>query len=232
VARLPRLSIPDQLHHVLWRGNGQLLVFVDDEDRQQFKKLLIEQTRLHRISLHAWALMPDHVHLLLTPTHDATSLSVMLQALGRLYTPYYNRRHAHRGSIWEGRFRSTVLEASTWMLPAMIWLDTHPYRSKLTTVMGAHSYTSAAHYLGLQHDRALTIPPQYWALGNTPFAREAAYRTILEQGLDSACVQTLAQAALKGWALGSVAFVAELQKNVARRLQPTRPGRPSLASGV
>jgi putative transposase len=114
------------------------------------------------------------------------------------------------------------------MLPALIWLDTHPYRSGWSVEPGAHSYTSAAHYLGLHHERALTTPPQYWALGNTPFAREAAYRTILEQGLDDASRQALTQAALKGWVLGSPQFVAELQKNAARRLTQTQPGRPSL----
>jgi putative transposase len=227
VARLPRLSIAGQLHHVLWRSNGALAVFVDEEDRQTFLRLLIQQTRLHGLCLHAWALMPDHLHLLVTP-QQANDLSVALQAVGRVYVPYYNRRHGHRGTLWEGRFRSTILEASRWMLPALIWLDTHPYRSGWSVEPGAHSYTSAAHYLGLHHERALTTPPQYWALGNTPFAREAAYRTILEQGLDDASRQALTQAALKGWVLGSPQFVAELQKNAARRLTQTQPGRPSL----
>jgi putative transposase len=231
VARLPRLSIAGQLHHVLWRGNGQLAVFVDDEDRQMFKRLLIQHANAHALALHAWALMPDHVHLLLTPQH-ANGLSLALQAVGRVYVPYYNRRHGHRGTVWEGRFRSTVLEAAHWMLPAMIWLDTHPYRSGLSAIPDAHPYTSAAHYLGLVSERALTTPPQYWAIGNTPFAREAAYRTILERGLDDTAVHALTQATLKGWALGSPAFVAELQKNTARRLSQTEAGRPSLATST
>lgn len=227
MARLPRLSIAGQLHHVLWRGNGSLTVFVDEEDRQTFLHLLTQQTHLQGLALHAWALMPTHLHLLLTPEH-AKGLSTALQAVGRVYVPYYNRRHGHRGTLWEGRFRSTVLEAARWMLPAMIWLDTHPYRSGWSTEPGAHLYTSAAHYLGLRHERALSTPPQYWALGNTPFAREAAYRTILEQGLDESSIHTLTQAALKAWVLGSPQFVAELQKNAARRLTQTQPGRPSL----
>jgi putative transposase len=200
-------------------------VFVDEEDRSRFIALLIEQAQRHRVALHAWALMSDHLHLLLTPQEGA-ALSPMIQGVGRVYVPAFNRRHGHRGSLWEGRFRSTVLQADVWCLPAMVWMDSHPHRSGLATGLSAHPWTSAGHYLGLHPQRGLTTPPQYWALGNTPFAREAAYRTLLEQGCDEAMVQALTQASLKAWALGSVAFVAELQKNMSRRLRPNQPGRP------
>lgn len=225
MARLPRLSIPGQLHHVLWRSNGATTVFVDEDDRQVFKTLMGQHLATAHMAVHAWALMPDHVHVLLTP-QAPDALSVGLQAVGRVYVPYYNRRHGHRGTVWEGRFRSTVLESARWVLPAMIWLDSHPHRSGLSVGPEVHPYTSAAHYLGLRHERCLTAPAPYWALGNTPFAREAAYRRLLEQGLEEDLIQQLTQAALKGWALGSPQFVSELQKTVARRLQQAHAGRP------
>jgi putative transposase len=115
---------------------------------------------------------------------------------------------------------------------ALVWMDTHPQRSGLVDQPGAHPWTTAAHYLGLRPERGVTVPPQYWALANTPFAREAAYRTLLEHGSAPAHAQALAHACLRGWALGSAGFVAGLQGQTPRRLQAVRPGRPKATPAV
>jgi putative transposase len=250
MARQPRLCVPGQLHHLLLRGHGRQPVCVDDADRQALQQVLLALAPEFGVAVHAWALMADHVHLLVTPRKggDCTdgaplpappagvlpppppgpgNLSGWVQALGRRYVPTFNRRHGHRGSLWEGRFRSTVLEADVWALPAMVWLDTHPWRSGwVAEPTQPHPCTTAGHYLGVQPLQGLAVLPQFWALGNTPFAREAAYRTLLEQGLSAASRAALADAALRGWALGSAAFVAGLQNRTPRRLLRGRPGRP------
>jgi putative transposase len=150
-----------------------------------------------------------------------------VSAVGRSHTQAFNRRHQRRGTLWEGRYRSAVLQSDRWLLPAMVWLDTHPSRSDHGGEPGQpHPWVSAAHYLGAATHRVLTVPTAYWALGNTPFAREAAYRTLLEQG----CTQTeslaLRQATLSGWVLGDAAFVAALQTGSERRLAAAKRGRP------
>jgi putative transposase len=225
MARQPRLSLTDQLHHVLLRGNNRQPVFVDEEDRALFLDLLVTHAAEQGVEVHAWALMPDHIHLLLTPRRDG-ALSLLMQALGRRYVQAFNRRHGRRGTLWEGRYRSTVLAPEPWLLPAMVWLDSHPVRSGLTEQVGPHPWTSAAHYLGQRTARGLTVPPQFWALGNTPFAREATYRTLLEQGTAPAHTLALTDAALKGWVLGPPDFVAALQMQSERRLEKAKPGRP------
>lgn len=231
MARQPRLSLTNELHHVLLRGNNRQPVFVDEADRQLFTHLLAELGAVQGVALHAWALMPDHIHLLLTPLREG-ALSGFMQALGRRYVQAFNRRHSRSGTLWEGRYRSTVLEPEPWLLRAMVWLDSHPWRSGQAGPPGAHPWTTAAHYLGLGLQPGLTAPPQFWALGNTPFAREAAYRTLLEHGCDPACTTALADAAVQGWALGSPPFVAALQAQSPRRLEKGSPGRPALAVGV
>ena len=239
MARQPRLSLTGQLHHVLLRGNGREVVFADAQDRQAFTALLVQHAQAQGVAVHAWALMPDHIHLLVTPLRDG-ALSLCMQAVGRSYVQAFNRRHGRRGTLWEGRYRSTVLEADTWLLPAMVWLDTHPHRTPGAVpqgggagdddgqgpAVGAHPWVTAGHYLGLSHIKGVAVPPQFWALGNTPFAREAGYRTLLERGCGAATQAALTQAALKGWVLGSDAFVAGLQQGTARRLQKSKPGRP------
>lgn len=242
MARQARLSLTGQVHHVLWRGNGREQVFIDALDRELFTALLVQHAQAQGVAVHAWALMPDHVHLLLTPQRDG-ALSLCLQAVGRAYVQAFNRRHVRRGTLWEGRFRSTVLEPETWLLRAMVWLDTHPQRladgmgrwagaalqgdaGVADAAQGNHPWVTAGHYLGHSVIKGLTPPPQYWALGNTPFAREAAYRTLLAHGCGASHQAVLAEAALKGWVLGSSAFVAGLQQDTERRLQKKRPGRP------
>jgi putative transposase len=226
MARQPRLSLPGQLHHVLLRGNNGQAVFADDADRALFVALLTQHASAQGVALHAWALMPDHIHLLLTPQRDG-ALSQCMQATGRAYVLAFNRCHGRRGTLWEGRYRSTVLEVEPWLLRAMVWLDTHPQRAGLSDHPGgAHPWTTAGHYLGLRHERSLTVPAPYWALANTPFAREAAYRTLLEHGSQPAHALALTHAGLKGWALGSVPFVAGLQAQTPRRLHMATPGRP------
>ncbi len=229
MARQPRLSLTDQLHHVLWRGHHHQPVWVDEVDRELLAQLLTDLAADHGVSLHAWVLMPDHIHLLLTPLREG-ALSAFMQAVGRRYVQAFNRRHGRRGTLWEGRYRSTVLEPEPWLLRAMVWMDSHPWRTGLAPQTGAHPWTTAAHYLGLRTLTGLTVPPQFWALGNTPFAREAAYRTLLEQGCDAASTRALADAALHGWVLGSAPFVAQLQAESPRRLEKAKPGRPPRAA--
>lgn len=240
MARQPRLCLTNQLHHVLLRGNNGQFVLVDEVDRALFASLLTLHAQTQGVALHAWALMPDHIHLLLTPQREG-ALSLCMQAVGRAYVQAFNRRHGRRGTLWEGRYRSTVLEPDPWLLRAMVWLDTHPARSLLAQGQGleqtpgagggAHPWVTAGHYLGVTPNKGLTVPPQFWALGNTPFAREAAYRTLLEQGCDAASTQALTEAARKGWALGSDDFVAQLQEATPRRLEKAKPGRPARAAG-
>jgi putative transposase len=200
-------------------------VFADEADRTLWVDLLTRHAAEQGVAVHAWTLMPDHIHLLLTPLRDG-ALSLCMQAVGRGYVQAFNRRHDRTGTLWEGRYRSTVLQPEPWLLRAMVWMDTHPVRSRLADQAGAHPWTTAAHYLGLRTERGLTVQPQYWALGNTPFAREAAYRTLLERGSAPVHTQALAAAALKGWALGTDEFVHVLQGQTPRRLQAGKAGRP------
>lgn len=230
MSRQPRLSLDGHLHHVMLRGLNRQRVFVDDADRVTLLDVLARQAREHGVDLHAWVLMPDHVHLLLTPVREQ-ALPRFMQAVGRQYVQAFNRRHQRNGTLWDGRYRSTVLQPDPWLLRCMVWMDTHPARAGLTDAdgpaLGAYPWSTAGHYLGVRSERTVVVPAQVWGLGNTPFAREAAYRRLLEQGAAAAWQAELTDAALKGWVLGAPAFVAELQTQTPRRLQKGRPGRPS-----
>ena len=216
MARLPRLVVAGQAHFVVQRGHGGAPVFADDSDRAAYLAALREAAATERVQVHAHALLPDEVQLLVTPAEPA-ALSRLMQALGRRYVAAYNRRHGRRGTLWDGRFRCGVVEPGPMRLQALCLIDGAAAESGLT---------SAAHRLGGPRDALLVDPPEYWQLGNTPFEREAAYRGLLQAGVPPAAAQALRSAAIGGWAAGSPGFKASLADALSRPAQPRPRGRP------
>lgn len=226
MARLPRLSIPGCLHHLLQRGNNRQTIFTGPSDQSRFLNLLAEHAAQYRVAVHAFVLMDNHFHLLATPSDDV-GLPKMMQAVGRRYVRAFNQDHGRSGTLWEGRYRSAVLDPASYLLPAMVYLDLNPVRTGRVAEAREYPGSSHAHYAGLHPIPWLTPHPLFWQLGNTPFAREAAYVERVAAGLSGAMVADLSASVLGGWALGSSAFVAQLQARTDRRLAPARPGRPA-----
>lgn len=227
MARLPRLTLPGHLHHVIQRGNNRQSIFVDREDFETMLSLLADNAQKYSVAVHAYVLMDNHFHLLATPA-TAEGLPQMMQAVGRRYVQYFNRRHARTGTLWEGRYRSTVLQPERYLLPCMVYLDTNPVRTGEVAQASDYAWSSHARWTGLRHDRLLTPHALYWALGNTPFAREAAYAALVQTGIGSQEQAALTSSTLSGWALGEPNFVEELQKNTPRRVTRVQAGRPAL----
>lgn len=224
MARLPRLALAGHAHLVLLTAAHGKSLFTDDTDRHAFVAALAAALAEHRCTLHAYVLLPERVLMLATPATD-DGLSRLVQAVGRRYVAAFNRRHAHRGSLWEGRYRATIVEPGARMLDAMLHIDTLAGVSP-----GLPAWSSAAHHLGQRRDPLLTDSPAYWQLGNTPFDREQAYQRQLADGLPAGRAAALAEATTKGWPLGSDAFIASLAALTSRPLAPRRRGRPAKAA--
>lgn len=225
MARLPRLAVTGLPHHVILRGNDRQRVFVDDEDRGFFLVQLAELAAREQVQVHAHVLMDNHLHLLLTPQQDG-ALSRLMQALGRVYVRHFNQRHGRSGTLWEGRYRSTVIDSERYLLTCMVYIDLNPVRVGMVPAAELYRWSSHGHYIGLRHDKWLTPHPLVWSLGNTPFAREAAYAELVRQGLDLTQQRELSESALQGWPLGGPAFLARLRQRTGRRLEKGSPGRP------
>jgi len=229
MARLPRLTLPGYPHHVIQRGNNRQAIFVDPQDYETMQALLVDSAQKFRVAVHAYALMGNHFHLLVTPA-DSEALPRMMQAVGRSYVRYFNQRHGRSGTLWEGRYRSTLIQSERYLLACMVYIDLNPVRAGLVARPTEWPWSSHAHYLGLRNDRLVTPHALYWALGNTPFAREAAYGELLQAGVSADRQSQLTDATLRGWALGEPTFIDDLQKKLERRVSRARPGRP--ASGA
>ncbi|MCX2861378.1 transposase [Paucibacter sp. PLA-PC-4] len=225
MARLPRLVLPGLPHHIIQRGNNRQAIFIDDKDREYFLATLRESALTHQVAIHAYVLMDNHVHLLVTP-QQVDGLSRMMQSLGRRYVGWFNHRHGRSGTLWEGRFRAALIEGERYLLTCARYIELNPLRAGTWGDAGAYLWSSCAHHLGRRRDPLVTEHPMYWALGNTPFEREAAYRELLEQGLSDEEVGAVTASALKGWPLGSAGFLQGLAAQIDRPMAPRSRGRP------
>ena len=213
---------------MIQRGNNRQPIFAGNTDYQRFLGVLEEGAKRFEVALHAYVLMSNHFHLLATPqTEDG--LPKMMQAVGRSYVRYFNDAQGRSGTLWEGRYNSNVIQADRYLLACMAYIDLNPVRAGLVSAPSDYLWSSHLHYLGARMDRLITPHSLYWELGNTPFAREAAYADLVQAGVNPVQQAALTDATLRGWALGESDFVADLQKQTTRRVAKTSAGRPFLS---
>jgi putative transposase len=234
MARLPRLILPDQPHHVILRGNNRQAIFYSDLDREHLLATLKEVATQYGVAVHAYVLMDNHLHLLAMPP-SAEALSRMMQSLGRRYVGWFNARHARSGTLWEGRFRAGLIEGERHLLACMRYIELNPVRAGLCTEASQWPWSSAAHHLGFARSPVVTEHPMYWSLGNTPFEREHAYREFLLQGVPASEQLQYTEAALRGRPVGSEGFLTPLaveHANVVLRRPRGRPRKPAPETSV
>ena len=225
MARLPRLTLAGYPHHIILRGNNRQAIFMDSADFQRTLALLQVNAQEQQVQIHAYVLMSNHLHLLLTPLQN-DSLPKMMQAVGRSYVLYFNKRHGRSGTLWEGRYRSALIQTERYFLACMAYIDLNPVRAGMVAQAADYLWSSHGHYIGRQNEAWLSPHPLYWDMGNTPFAREAAYAAMVQAGVNQEQQQALTSSALSGWALGEKSFVQGLQKQTTRRVNRAKAGRP------
>lgn len=225
MARLARLTLPGYPHHVIQRGNNRQPIFASAADHQMMLDLLDENARKFGVAIHAYVLMDNHFHLLATP-QAADSLPQMMQAVGRRYVRYFNDSQKRSGTLWEGRYKSTLIQTERYLLACMVYIDLNPVRVGMVAQARDYPWSSHGHFVGLRIDKLISTHPLVWALGNTPFAREAAYAQLVQAGISAGQQQALTDSALRGWALGEPDFVKNLQKITTRRVSKSTAGRP------
>ena len=225
MARLPRLTLPGYPHHIIQRGNNRQAIFATTAHYQTLLDLLQENAKKFDVDVHAYVLMSNHFHLLATP-HTLQGLPQMLQAVGRRYVRFFNDSQHRSGTLWEGRYKSTLIQTERYLLACMAYIDLNPVRAGLVMQARDYPWSSHGHYTGLRTDKLITAHPLIWELGNTPFAREAAYAELVQSGINPVQQNALTDATLRGWALGEPDFVADLQKRTQRRVSQISAGRP------
>jgi len=229
MSRLPRYFIPDTPFHVILRGNNREPIFANDEDCQFFRDVLLDAVKRHGVSVHAYVFMTNHIHLLASPSR-ADSLPKALQSLGRRYVQYFNYRYQRTGTLWEGRYRATVVDAEPYLVECMRYIELNPVRAGMVKHPADFIWSSYhANAQGAQ-DALVTHHELYLRAGRASDERQAVYQDFFKTHTAPETLSRIRDCTNKGWALGDEGFGSKIEALANRRVAPLPKGRPKKLS--
>jgi putative transposase len=221
--RRARLSVAGIPHHVLQRGNNGQDCFLAEQDYEFYLQYLKTASLRYACAIHAYVLMPNHVHLLVSPgTQDAISL--LMRQLGSRYVQYVNRAHGRTGTLWEGRFRSSLLDSERYLLPSHHYIESNPVRAGIAVAPGEYAWSSYRHHAYGLEDAAIADHRIYLALGATGIERQRAYREGFRSPAEAE--GEIRKSVRGGLVLGEDSFKDEIERVLARPVRPGKIGRP------
>jgi putative transposase len=224
MARQARTVIPGQVMHVMVRGNNRETLFFNADDRRTYLEWLREAAKQFATAVHAFALMPNHVHLLMTPQNE-DSLAKTMQSLGRRYAQYFNQQHQRSGTIWEGRYRSSLIDPE-YFLRCMRYIELNPVRAGFESSPQDSAWTSFASHIGRNTESWLLDHQQFWKLGNTPFERQMAWAQFVKEGAPHWEDRQITDALLRSKPWVSEDYAKRLFKDNPQIVQIRYRGRP------
>ena len=224
--RRARLAIAGIPWHIIQRGNNRSACFYADEDYRRYLDTLGEMAQKYDCAIHAYVLMTNHVHLLLTPKKK-DSASLLMKHLGQRYVQYVNRVYRRSGTLWEGRFRSCLTQSEDYVLSCYRYIELNPVRAAMVTHPREYRWSSyLANAEGVADD-LLGPQTEYLRLGRDAETRRAAYRDLFRAHIDEARIGEIRQATNGNYALGNTRFKEEIEQALKRRAAPGKRGRPS-----
>jgi len=182
MARKPRIYVSGMPYHVVNRGHNKMPCFDYECDKKAFFKMLAERLQKFEVQLHAYVLMTNHYHLLVTPTNGA-EFPHFMQCLGRSYVGYYNHVYERTGTIWDSRYHASLIETDHYLLACYRYIEMNPVRAGIVQNPAEYGWTSYhCNARGLSSN--ILVPhPSYLALGDNHFSRLKAYRELFERPL-------------------------------------------------
>ena len=228
--RQARIEVPGIPVHVTQRGVNRCAIFLDDDDRHHYRRLVREACTKHDVLVHAYVLMDNHVHLLLH-AEQAGGVSRAMRMVGQAYVQAFNQRHKRVGTLWQGRYKSSLVDSDDYALRVIRYIELNPVRAAMVDAPEAHRWSSVHMHLGLRPDALMTLHPLYLSLADTAAARAYAYRAWLMSGTDDEELARIRAHMAQEKALGNPRFQAMLEKTLNRPVDLKPRGRPALSKG-
>jgi putative transposase len=225
--RLPRIQLDGIPLHIVQRGHNREPCFFSEEDYASYLHWLGEALGEAECALHAYVLMTNHVHLLLTPK-KAAAVPKLIMSLGRRHVQYINRTHDRSGTLWDSRYKSSVVQAQTYLLTCQRYIELNPVRAAMVDDPAHYRWTSYRHNALGAPDSRITPHPLYVSLGQTDKARQIAYRALFRAPLDGTAIDDIRLALNQNQPLGSSRFYARIEKMTGIRREARPRGRPRL----
>jgi len=223
--RKPRFFLPDVPVHVVQRGNNRDAVFFAEEDYQAYLNWLEEGARRYDCAIHAYVLMTNHTHILVTPG-ARDSVSRLLQYVGRHYVPYVNNKNGRSGTLWEGRFKASLIDAEAYLLACYRYIELNPVRAKMVAAPGEYPWSSyRSNALGVNNS-LLTGHPLYLALDANVQTRQSKYRALFGTHLEKNLLSEVRNCLNTGTPLGNERFHRQIEAVLQVKVGQSRRGRP------
>lgn len=219
MARLPRTVLPGQPLHVIQRGNNRSVIFFADDDYKRYWHDLKAASEKWGCAIHAYVFMTNHVHLLLTPEAES-SVSNMMQSLGRRYVRYVNDMYRRSGTLWEGRYKSSMIDSESYLLVCSRYIELNPVRAQMVKDPGDYPWSSYSANSGSKVDNLVQPHACYQALGQTHEHRATRYRDLFNGYFDEIKLGNIREAVNKGWVLGNEQFRGQIEETLRRRIKP------------
>jgi len=223
MARMPRLYIEGCAQHIVQRGNNRSVCFFDTADYAFYCQKLKDAAERNNVQVHAFVLMTNHVHLLATPS-DSTGVARMMQALGRNYVRYINLTYKRTGTLWEGRYKSSLVASDDYFLAVSRYIELNPVRAKMVAHPGDYPWSSFRHNgMGLNVELISEHGP-YKQLGSTPSARLIAYRNLFAQEFSAGFLDEIRFHTNKEWVIGHEKFIKKIEEALAQKINQKQWG--------
>ncbi len=223
MARLPRFVISGQPQHIIQRGNNRDIIFVSDDDYRFYLESLKDACKQYKCDVHAYVLMTNHVHLLMTPRME-NSISKVMQSLGRRYVQYFNYTYDRTGTLWEGRYKAALIDSGQYLLTCSRYIELNPVRAQMVSHPSKYPWSSYQ-YNALGKEDALVTPHLlYKRLGRSTDERKKAYRQLFRTRIAAMTLEEIRLATNKSWVMGGDRFKAKIEKLTARQTAPKARG--------
>lgn len=225
MARMPRFNLPGHPQHVVQRGNNKSPCFISEDDFRFYLECLVEASARYDCAVHAYCLMTNHVHLLVTPGQN-DSLSRMMQHIGRRYVQCFNYAYERSGTLWEGRYKASLVQEGAYLLNCYRYIELNPVRARMVREPAKYAWSSYHHNALAKPNETITPHANYLSLGRTLSQRLLAYRQLLNQYLENQVIHDIREALNQEVVLGNDKFKDELETALSRRTRTVNIGRP------
>lgn len=223
--RTGRVVLPAYPHHVVQRGHNQNVCFADSRDYERYLATLAEFKVKLRVKVYAWCLMTNHVHLLLEPS-NATGLGLLMKRLSGRQTRYHNRLEGRSGTLWEGRYKSSLVQSEDYLLACCRYIELNPVRACIVAAAQDYPWSSCRARLGYARSSILDLDPCYLELAAEESARRARYAKFLQSAIPEGEWALIRSAARRGQLTGNEGFRQQVAATLRRRIENRGPGRP------
>jgi putative transposase len=225
--RKARLLVPGCPHHIVQRGHNRNTVFVADEDYQFYLENLFEWKVKLGIKVYAWCLMTNHVHLIVEPGNDASTISALMKRLAGRQSAFVNKLEKRTGSLWDGRFKASPIQRDEYMLSCIRYVEMNPVRANMVAGPRQYRWSSYRERMGLENKERLDLDQMYLSLADSEDARRARYKEYVRQGISDKEIKLIRNSLQRNKLTGDDRFTEEILQRIGIRVENRSRGRPS-----